>query len=736
MGDSLTLKIRQNEVFALPDGMYRFALELQDRVLLFVRHGTGKEQPIHEDEFVAMIGRGEVARMRDRSDRAASAPEPDEVSPDEKPHEVLRARTLQFFTRMHDADTSVGFGDVGLQKHINRHRKQALELGLTHDVLPATLRRAIKGCGAPGARYLKYFVSRRGRTSRARLHFEIADLLDGAVRFYWNARARDKLDAWAFFKAELKTLNEERGTAGLDPLKSPKDAVTLYRRINDTICHENWKTKYSLHEANQKFKGVSPHLDAKAPGEVIIIDHTVVDTWVLLDDNGIPLGRPTLTLAIDVYSRCVVGFLISAEPPSVYSIGTVLKHVMMPKDYVTREYPDIKRRYDCWLLPEIVLIDNAYEHLSGSLRDAGQDIGFEVLYSPIHSPGHKSIGEKAFDTINRLLHKLPAAVPYDVTTMRKARLDPRTERPVFLRDLEYFVHKHLIDEYHYRYHEGLKAIPARIWDEGVQRSPREFVDDFEAIDQILGKVDEATISRAGVRYKNMRFHDAELTTQILDDMVRLQPVTSQSKKTYGQARARIKLKYNPADASQIQVWNEGAEPKHYVTLPNVDANMARGLSFWAAERVREYARELDLEYATEDERLLARDALRREWEAMAQATPRRTGADARRGIAQETPTVIEGVVNFAKAAPSVYGNAQPVDLPALTRANSSEKPVSSLRGGKKTKEKIRKAARRRKAEATSQEAGDRETSAPSDRSFFLPAAVRSSNPYDLDKDWK
>ncbi|RYZ75623.1 MAG: hypothetical protein EOP04_33095, partial [Proteobacteria bacterium] len=140
-----------------------------------------------------------------------------------------------------------------------------------------------------------------------------------------------------------------------------------------------------------------------------------MDTWVLLDDNGIPLGRPTLTVAIDVYSRCILGFLLSAEPPSVYSMATVIKHVMMPKTYVKTAYPDIERPYDCWILPNTILIDNAFEHVSASLRDAGEDIGFEIQYSPIHSPGHKAIGEKIFDTLNKFFHKLPAAVPYDVT---------------------------------------------------------------------------------------------------------------------------------------------------------------------------------------------------------------------------------------------------------------------------------------------------------------------------------
>lgn len=739
MGKSITLKIKTDEVFAFPDGMYRFVREMSDCILLLQRQGTDKQREIAEAELVEMLARREVIRLRDRRDRKGRPlPDSDAVGPDETPEALMRARTLLFYVRAYDADTSVGLGDVGLRKLMNRKRKAATDKGLIHKFSPDTLRRAIKEKGTPGDRHLKDFISRRGRTSRIRLDLTIEDLLTKAVSFYWELRSRDKKDAWAFLIKELKDINAERKDAGLDKLVPPKDASTLYRRINASKCRENHALKTSAYEADQAWKGVSAHLDATAPGEVVIIDHTVVDSWVLLDDNGMPMGRPTLTVAIDVYSRCIVGFLLSAEPPSVYSMATVIKHCLMPKTYVKTEYPDIERPYDCWILPNTILIDNAMEHVCGSLRDAGDDIGFEVHYAPIHSPGYKAIGEKIFDTLNKFFHKLPAAVPYDVTTMRKARIDPLKEKPAYHRELEYFLHRFIIDQYHYRPHAGIGALPARRWDEGIARHGREFVDDFNALDQLLGKVDDASISRAGVKYRNMRFHHPDLTTQILNDMVRLQPIKSQTTKSYGQVRARVKIKYNPADASKIEVWNEGADPKHYVTLPNVDQTMTRGLSFWAADRVREHAKELDLEYSTQEERLLARDSLRRAWEELALVTPRRTGADARRGIAQETPTVIEGVVKFGEAEPSVYGNAQPVDLPAKTRANSSRKPVSTLRGGQETKDKIRKAAKKRAAGKDDGEEARSSSASRQEKGFFLPTAANAPkrNPYDLDGEWK
>lgn len=47
------------------------------------------------------------------------------------------------------------------------------------------------------------------------------------------------------------------------------------------------------------------------------MDHTRADFFVVVDVGGLRmLGRPWLTVLIDVHSRCVVGWVLSFEPPS------------------------------------------------------------------------------------------------------------------------------------------------------------------------------------------------------------------------------------------------------------------------------------------------------------------------------------------------------------------------------------------------------------------------------------
>ena len=71
--------------------------------------------------------------------------------------------------------------------------------------------------------------------------------------------------------------------------------------------------------------------EASAPFEVFQIDHTPVDLIVVDVYQRLPIGRPYLTVAIDVFSRCIAGFCLTLDPPSATSVGLCLTHAAMPK---------------------------------------------------------------------------------------------------------------------------------------------------------------------------------------------------------------------------------------------------------------------------------------------------------------------------------------------------------------------------------------------------------------------
>jgi putative transposase len=74
-----------------------------------------------------------------------------------------------------------------------------------------------------------------------------------------------------------------------------------------------------------------PAPPARFPLDLVQVDHTPVDLILVDPIDREPIGRPSLTVAIDVHSRCIAGFHLSLEAPSATSVGLCLTHVVAEK---------------------------------------------------------------------------------------------------------------------------------------------------------------------------------------------------------------------------------------------------------------------------------------------------------------------------------------------------------------------------------------------------------------------
>lgn len=66
------------------------------------------------------------------------------------------------------------------------------------------------------------------------------------------------------------------------------------------------------------------------PLDVVQIDHTPMDIVVVDDLYRQPLGKPYLTLATDVATRCVLGFVISSVPPGSGTVSLCMTLIVSP----------------------------------------------------------------------------------------------------------------------------------------------------------------------------------------------------------------------------------------------------------------------------------------------------------------------------------------------------------------------------------------------------------------------
>lgn len=127
------------------------------------------------------------------------------------------------------------------------------------------------------------------------------------------------------------------------------------------------------------------------PFQYVHIDHTQLDIELISSRTGQPLGRPWFSLAVDAWSRRIVAFYLTFDPPSYHS-------VMM----VTR---DMVRRFQ--RLPEFVVVDNGRDFMSSAFETFLQVMGVHLRFRPAGRPRHGAVLERMFGrTHSEYVHNL------------------------------------------------------------------------------------------------------------------------------------------------------------------------------------------------------------------------------------------------------------------------------------------------------------------------------------------
>ncbi|WP_305794252.1 DNA-binding domain-containing protein, partial [Salipiger sp. D13] len=111
----------------------------------------------------------------------------------------------------------------------------------------------------------------------------------------------------------------------------PPTRRTVQRRLDAMDAREIAKAREGAKAARQKFAPVVGDNKANRPLEVVQIDHTPADIILVDSFERKPIGRPWVTLAIDVATRMVTGYYTSLEAPSRLSVALCLTQAVAPK---------------------------------------------------------------------------------------------------------------------------------------------------------------------------------------------------------------------------------------------------------------------------------------------------------------------------------------------------------------------------------------------------------------------
>ncbi len=197
--------------------------------------------------------------------------------------------------------------------------------------------------------------------------------------------------------------------------------------------------------------------------EVVQIDHTVIDIIIVDEWERQPIGRPYLTLAIDVFSRCVLGLVITLEAPSATSVGLCLAQVCCEKQ-PWLEGLGVEVEWPMSGKPHRLYLDNAAEFKSEALRRGCEQHGIELSYRPGGQPHFGGIVERIIGTAMTKIHELPGTTFSNPA--QRGSYPSEKWAALTLRELEQWMVL-AVAAYHGSVHSGLLQTPAGQWAAGV-----------------------------------------------------------------------------------------------------------------------------------------------------------------------------------------------------------------------------------------------------------------------------
>ena len=220
--------------------------------------------------------------------------------------------------------------------------------------------------------------------------------------------------------------------------------------------------------AADKWEATRGVLEADYALELVQSDHTLVDVIVVDDLYREPIGRPWLTLMVDIASRTVPGFHLDMLAPSAVSVGMCMRQAVLPKaDWLATR--GMEAPWDNQGLMDRLHLDNAREHRSDALKRGCRAQSISLEYRPVRRPHFGGHIERLIGTVMGAVHLLPGTTFSNVA--ERGDYDSEGEACMTLSELEVWLAAQIIGPYYAERHRGIGIPPALAWAEAVDRRP-------------------------------------------------------------------------------------------------------------------------------------------------------------------------------------------------------------------------------------------------------------------------
>ena len=502
-------------------------------------------------------------------------------------------------------------------------------------------------------RWSRLFASTRGDTRSlvprydrrgARKRFQSPrslDLLNDAVEDAFKASPKVTVkDIHARWGAKIEAAN--RATLGAPEIPVP-NVRTAYRLMGEADVYAMQCLKEGKATADRRLRLVKHGARSSRILERIEIDHTPLDLFLIDERTWLPLGRPTLTMAIEHFSRMPYGYYLSFGDPSAAAVIGALRHGMLPKTLHRSALPNlpIENEWPVHGMFETLVTDNGLEFHGIDLEGLANDLGFVIVYCPKRQPRFKGVIERYLKTINYYFaHQLPGTSMARFT--ERGDYDPQKHALLTLGEFQQIFEKWMLDVYAGTVHRGIKTTPRQRWREASALHTPELPDLKNFLARI-GRNAHRKLRRTGIELFGLFYSSEALSPMLM---------------RYGEG-VEVRVVFDPENLGEILVW--APEENEPVPVRALDFAYANGLSHRQHELIRRSVREAGASTSDPAAVQRARAQIASEVEILMESRKVRTRrkSAAIRGISSSAPQGISQPLPSNQVPPSPTRKKEP-----------------------------------------------------------------------------
>lgn len=276
---------------------------------------------------------------------------------------------------------------------------------------------------------------------------EIQDLINHNIELLYHSETPATVSAVVeAITFSIEDLNSKRSSS--DQLIVPSES-TLRR-----IIHELDKYETELHQFGKRIAIKNQSWSKKIRRLRRLLERAECDTQVLdiivVNAYGEVLGRPYLTVVLDVRSRRIIGWDISLNPPSIEKTIRAIKM-------------SLSSEHERNGLAMLYVADNGPEFVAKKLRDCLTLLGAEITFCEPGEPNQKPFVERWFRTLTTgLIHHMRGTTFSNI--QERGEYDSESEAIFTLEQVRESFQDWLNSVYHSDFHLGLGTSPDIFWE--------------------------------------------------------------------------------------------------------------------------------------------------------------------------------------------------------------------------------------------------------------------------------